>query len=184
MGAGGAGNFSFAHALLGPSNSPTTEPSSSASASPKPPTPGQPLVTPSLLLCTAFDSEPVAAQKYPDLSVHVDALRSAGATVLFGVDATNLATSKQVREFAAFGPNGPVRGAKKKERRRVKGKGRMLDGWASRADKLEKDARMLDGDDDLDEDRQVGFDKIVFNFPHVGELGSLGFSVPARFFFS
>ncbi|KWU42345.1 hypothetical protein RHOSPDRAFT_4026, partial [Rhodotorula sp. JG-1b] len=73
----------------------------------------QPYVTPSLLCCTAYDTGAVASQKYPDLATHITALRDAGATVLFGVDGTNLAQSK--------------------------------------------------------EDRSIGFDKIVFNFPHVGQ---------------
>ncbi|GAA5875135.1 hypothetical protein JCM3774_001649 [Rhodotorula dairenensis] len=167
----GEGNFSFAHALLRPVSvsaaaaATTTAAAASSSTTPPPAAvataePVQPLVTPSLLCCTAYDTESVAAEKYPDLATHVDALRDAGATVLFGVDGTNLASSKEVRQFAGFTPTGPVRGGKK-ERRRVKGKGRMLEGWANRLDGLQEEA---DG-----EDRSVGFDKIVFNFPHVGQ---------------
>ena len=36
----------------------------------------------------------------------------------------------------------------------------MLEGWANRLDDLKEEQ---DG-----EDRSIGFDKIVFNFPHVG----------------
>ncbi|GAA5981476.1 hypothetical protein JCM11641_004775 [Rhodosporidiobolus odoratus] len=119
----GEGNFSFSHSLLLPLSSSTSS------------TPVQPLITPSLLLCTAFDSQSVASEKYPDLSTHVDALRAAGATVLFGVDATKLEEKKEVREFAGLGKPS------------MKGKARECGG-------IEEGA---------------GFDKIVFNFPHVGQ---------------
>ncbi|GAA5993333.1 hypothetical protein JCM10908_001434 [Rhodotorula pacifica] len=152
----GEGNFSYAHALLRPSA--PSEPSSSAATA----TGISPLVTPSLLCCTAFDSESVASTKYPDLSTHVTALRTAGATVLFGIDATNLLSSKEVRQFAGFAPTGAIRGqGGKKERRRVKGKGRMLEGWANRIESYQEE--------EAGEDRTVGFDRIVFNFPHVGQ---------------
>ncbi|GAA5867341.1 hypothetical protein JCM8547_003313 [Rhodosporidiobolus lusitaniae] len=125
----GEGNFSFAHSLL----LPLSQQSSTSS------TPVLPLITPSLLLCTAFDSLQTCSQKYPDLSLHVSALREAGATVLFGVDATKLEENKSVREFAGLG---------KVRNRPGKGKGRELAGI---------------------EDGKGGFDKIVFNFPHIGQ---------------
>ncbi|BGP17299.1 hypothetical protein JCM10213_009097 [Rhodosporidiobolus nylandii] len=122
----GEGNFSFSHSLLLPLTSSTSI------------APVQPLITPSLLLCTAFDSEKVASEKYPDLSVHVSALRAAGATVLFGVDATKLEECKEVREFAGLG----------KPKMSRNGKGKEMQG---------------------SEDGAGGFDRIVFNFPHVGQ---------------
>lgn len=132
-----AGNFSFAHSLLLP-HSTAAAASSSSTDKPGP----IPLVTPSLLCCTAFDSESTAAEKYPDLASHVDALRAAGATVLFGVDATKLEDYKEVRECAGLG----------------KGKGKGAE-------------RELGGIDD-----GGGFDKIVFNFPHIGAFLSQSLS--------
>ncbi|GAA5916362.1 hypothetical protein JCM6882_000863 [Rhodosporidiobolus microsporus] len=126
----GEGNFSFAHSLLLPLST-----ASAASTSSAPPAP---LVNPSLLLCTAYDSLAVCTQKYPDLDTHVSALRAAGATVLFGVDATKLEENKEVREFARLG----------KVRSRKGRKGSEMPGA---------------------EEGAGGFDKIVFNFPHVGQ---------------
>ncbi|BGO99638.1 hypothetical protein NBRC10513v2_004721 [Rhodotorula toruloides] len=120
----GEGNFSFSHSLLLPHS---TAAASSSSSLPPP----QPLVTPSLLLCTSYDSLPLASSKYPDLETHVSALREAGATVLFGIDATRLEDHKEVREFCGMG---------------AKGKGK-----------------------EREEEGKGGFDKIVFNFPHVGQ---------------
>lgn len=88
-------------------------------------------MTPSLLLCTSYDSLPAASEKYPDLDAHVSALRQAGATVLFGIDATRLEDHKEVREFCGMSSKG-------------QGKEALEDGTVA------------------------GFDKIVFNFPHVG----------------
>ncbi|SCV69901.1 BQ2448_1295 [Microbotryum intermedium] len=73
----GEGNFSFAHALL------LAQP---------------PIVTPQLLYATAYDSQQAAQEKYPDLMEHVNAIRKAGATVLFGIDATKLQTCKEVKK--------------------------------------------------------------------------------------
>ncbi|SCZ89779.1 BZ3500_MvSof-1268-A1-R1_Chr9g10590 [Microbotryum saponariae] len=73
----GEGNFSFAHALL------LAQP---------------PIVTPQLLYATAYDSQQTAQEKYPDLMEHVNAIRKAGATVLFGVDATKLQACKELKE--------------------------------------------------------------------------------------
>ncbi|BGP33092.1 hypothetical protein JCM10296v2_004881 [Rhodotorula toruloides] len=119
----GEGNFSFSHSLLLPHSTATASSSSL-------PTP-QPLITPSLLLCTSYDSPTVASSKYPDLDTHISALREAGATVLFGIDATRLEDFKEVREFCGMG---------------AKGKGK-----------------------EREEEGKAGFDKIVFNFPHVGQ---------------
>lgn len=71
------GNFSFAHSLLIQS---------------------PPIVTPQLLIATAFDSQATAEEKYPDLMIHVKAIRDAGAKVIFGVDATNLHKNKDITE--------------------------------------------------------------------------------------
>ncbi|BGP25561.1 DUF2431 domain containing protein [Rhodotorula toruloides] len=120
----GEGNFSFSHSLL----LPYSTASASSSSLPTP----QPFITPSLLLCTSYDSLPTASQKYPDLDSHVSALREAGATVLFGIDATKLDDHKEVKEFCGMSGKG-------------KGKEREDDG------------------------NRAGFDKIVFNFPHVGQ---------------
>lgn len=90
-----SGNFSFAHSLI------AFDP---------------PQVTASLLLATSFDSLKVASEKYPDLMEHVDAITATGAKVLFGVDATALEKTKEIKDILASG----------------------------------------------------GFDKVGFNFPHVG----------------
>ncbi|GAA5936369.1 25S rRNA (uracil2634-N3)-methyltransferase [Sporobolomyces koalae] len=127
----GEGNFSFAHSLLLPES--TSQAESSSSVLPIP------LVTPSMLLCTAFDSYKVASEKYPDLESHLEPLRSAGATVLFDVDATKLESNKAVMDFCGRG------------KKQAKGKAKAADyGYA-------------------EEDITSGFDKIVFNFPHVGQ---------------
>ncbi|KAK4699125.1 25S rRNA (uracil2634-N3)-methyltransferase, partial [Phenoliferia sp. Uapishka_3] len=89
----GEGNFSFAHSLL------HFDP---------------PVVTPSFVLATSYDTLVAAQEKYPDLMEHVDAIKAAGMTVLFGVDCTNLHKVKDVKDAGA------------------------------------------------------GWDKVVFNFPHVG----------------
>ncbi|GAA5875164.1 hypothetical protein JCM1840_007269 [Sporobolomyces johnsonii] len=124
----GEGNFSFSHSLL--------LPLSTASASSSSTPPPQPIITPSLLLCTSYDALPVALEKYPDLMSHVEPLRAAGATVLFGVDGTKLDENKEVLQFAGLGGKG-----------KSKGKGKEI--------ALEEEG--------------AGFDKIVFNFPHVGQ---------------
>ncbi|KAK4050400.1 hypothetical protein OIV83_003470 [Microbotryomycetes sp. JL201] len=73
----GEGNFSFAHSLL------LQKPA---------------IVSPHLLYATAYDSLTEAQQKYPDVLEHVRALKEAGATVLFGVDATKLEKIKEIKE--------------------------------------------------------------------------------------
>lgn len=65
-----------------------------------------------MLIATAYDSAEAVANKYPDAQAHIDAVRAAGAQVLFSVDATALDKHKQLSD--------------------------------------------------------VEFDKIVFNFPHIG----------------
>lgn len=64
------GNFSFARSLLDH--------------------PSIPHLPPSNITATAYDTEPECLAKYPDASDHIAALRSAGATVLFGIDARQL----------------------------------------------------------------------------------------------
>ncbi|KAG8723486.1 hypothetical protein FRC09_003150 [Ceratobasidium sp. 395] len=66
----GEGNFSFAHSLLDH--------------------PSIPHLPPSNITATAYDSEPECLSKYPDATAHISALRTAGVTVLFNVDATHL----------------------------------------------------------------------------------------------
>ncbi|CAE6364403.1 unnamed protein product [Rhizoctonia solani] len=66
----GEGNFSFAHSLLDH--------------------PSIPSLPPANITATAYDSESDCLSKYPDAQSHISALRSAGATVLFGVDARHL----------------------------------------------------------------------------------------------
>ncbi|QRV80149.1 25S rRNA (uridine-N(3))-methyltransferase [Ceratobasidium sp. AG-Ba] len=66
----GEGNFSFAHSLLQH--------------------PSLPHLPPSNITATAYDTEDECLSKYPDASAHISSLRNAGATVLFGVDATKL----------------------------------------------------------------------------------------------
>ncbi|KAG8741645.1 hypothetical protein FRC10_002609 [Ceratobasidium sp. 414] len=66
----GEGNFSFAHSLLDH--------------------PSIPHLPPPNLTATAYDTEAECLSKYPDAATHISALRTAGATILFGVDATRL----------------------------------------------------------------------------------------------
>ncbi|KAF8604894.1 hypothetical protein BDV93DRAFT_491630 [Ceratobasidium sp. AG-I] len=66
----GEGNFSFAHSLLEH--------------------PSIPHLPPSNITATAYDTEPECLAKYPDAASHISALRSAGAVVLFGIDARQL----------------------------------------------------------------------------------------------
>ncbi|CAE6521591.1 unnamed protein product [Rhizoctonia solani] len=66
----GEGNFSFARSLLDHSSIPSLPPAN--------------------ITATAYDSEPDCLSKYPDAQSHISALRSAGATILFGVDARHL----------------------------------------------------------------------------------------------
>ncbi|ELU38025.1 hypothetical protein AG1IA_07941 [Rhizoctonia solani AG-1 IA] len=66
----GEGNFSFAHSLLDH--------------------PSIPSLPPVNITATAYDSESDCLAKYPDAQAHIAALRSAGTTVLFGVDARHL----------------------------------------------------------------------------------------------
>ncbi|CAE6346273.1 unnamed protein product [Rhizoctonia solani] len=66
----GEGNFSFAHSLLDH--------------------PSIPSLPPANITATAYDSESDCLAKYPDAQAHITALRSAGASVLFDVDARRL----------------------------------------------------------------------------------------------
>lgn len=51
------------------------------------------------MIATAFDSFETAQQKYPDLLHHVNAIREAGAQVLFDVDATKLDKVKALTAY-------------------------------------------------------------------------------------
>ncbi|KAG8732203.1 putative protein serine/threonine kinase [Ceratobasidium sp. 423] len=64
------GNFSFARSLLDHRSIPSLPPAN--------------------ITATAYDSESDCLSKYPDAQAHISALRSAGATVLFEVDARHL----------------------------------------------------------------------------------------------
>ncbi|KAI5453779.1 hypothetical protein NCC49_005592 [Naganishia albida] len=70
----GEGNFSFATSLLAP---PHAHPAH-------------------LVLATAYDSEAVCYEKYPDAAAHVDRIRRAGGRVEFGVDAAQLSKCKAI----------------------------------------------------------------------------------------
>lgn len=60
------------------------------------------MISPHLLLATSFDSLTVGLEKYPDLMLHVTAIREAGAKVVFGVDATDLKKCKEVKESGVW----------------------------------------------------------------------------------
>jgi 25S rRNA (uracil2634-N3)-methyltransferase len=70
----GEGNFSFAISLLSP---PHAHPAH-------------------LVLATAYDSETVCYEKYPDAAEHVERIRAAGARVEFGVDAAQMSKCKAI----------------------------------------------------------------------------------------
>ncbi|KAJ1723056.1 hypothetical protein LPJ53_002582 [Coemansia erecta] len=74
----GEGNFSFAHSVA------------------------RRLGSGSNLTATAFDSEPVVHEKYPDAQAHIDALRQLGARVAFDVDATSLAQAQVLGDKPRF----------------------------------------------------------------------------------
>ncbi|KAJ9120205.1 hypothetical protein QFC22_003105 [Naganishia vaughanmartiniae] len=76
----GEGNFSYALSLLSPPHSHPAH----------------------LVLATAYDSEQVCYQKYPDAEDHVRRIREIGARVEFGVDAGKLAKSKAVGKGARW----------------------------------------------------------------------------------
>jgi 25S rRNA (uracil2634-N3)-methyltransferase len=73
----GEGNFSFTRAIL---QHPTLE-----------------HIPPSNITATAYDSEEICNQKYPDAADIVASLRSQGVKILFGVDATNLNRCSQLK---------------------------------------------------------------------------------------
>ena len=56
----------------------------------------------SQLVATAYDEEAPATIKYSSLAENVEAIRSLGGTVLFGVDAMKAAAHKQLRTRAPF----------------------------------------------------------------------------------
>jgi rRNA (uridine-N3-)-methyltransferase BTM5-like len=71
------GNFSFSRSLLITESIP---------------------VSPSLLVATSYDSEEVCCSKYPEAKGTVLQLRTLGATVHFGVDATRLDKHKEIKK--------------------------------------------------------------------------------------
>ncbi|KAF9516985.1 hypothetical protein BS47DRAFT_1314831, partial [Hydnum rufescens UP504] len=73
----GEGNFSFARSLLISESIP---------------------VSPGLLVATCYDSEEVCCSKYPEAKGTVLQLRTLGATVHFGVDATRLDKHKELKK--------------------------------------------------------------------------------------
>ena len=75
----GEGNFSFAHALV-------IDPPSQLQHLP-----------PQNVTATAYDSEEECLRKYPDVREKIDALRTRGINVLFGVDATKLEKVSQLK---------------------------------------------------------------------------------------
>ena len=75
----GEGNFSFTKALI-------CDPPSSLQYLPS-----------SSVVATAYDTEEQCYEKYPEARVIVEELRTKGAVVVFGVDATKLETNSSLR---------------------------------------------------------------------------------------
>ncbi|KAJ3158307.1 hypothetical protein HDU86_003016 [Geranomyces michiganensis] len=90
----GEGNFSFAHAVL------------------------EKLHGACDVTATAFDSEQVVGEKYPDAAAHIDAIRELGGDVQFGVDATALEKWKagKPKKFSKIVFNFPHVGAGLKDK--------------------------------------------------------------------
>jgi 25S rRNA (uracil2634-N3)-methyltransferase len=65
------------------------------------------------IIATAYDSEEVTRVKYPEVDEHVNAIKAAGATVLFNVDGTNLSATSALkgRRFTKIVFNFPHAGA-------------------------------------------------------------------------
>lgn len=70
----GEGNFSYTTSLLSPPHSHPAH----------------------LVLATAYDTEAVCYEKYPDAAAHVERIRAAGARVEFGVDAAQLSKCRAI----------------------------------------------------------------------------------------
>ncbi|KAJ3169142.1 hypothetical protein HDU88_000934 [Geranomyces variabilis] len=92
----GEGNFSFAHAVL------------------------EKLHGACEVTATAYDSEQVVGEKYPDAAAHIDAIRELGGDVQFGVDATALEKWKagKPKQFSKIVFNFPHVGAGLKDKLR------------------------------------------------------------------
>ncbi|KAI9353366.1 hypothetical protein DFJ73DRAFT_828352 [Zopfochytrium polystomum] len=75
----GEGNFSFAASLC-------TLPHLQADTG-----------TATAITATAFDTEEIAREKYPDIDEHLETLTCSDATVLFGIDATKLGTQRVLK---------------------------------------------------------------------------------------
>jgi len=106
------------------------------------------------LVATAFDSEELAVGKYPDTAAAVEEVRECGGRVLFGVDARDLEGSAlaRLRPKGARGRKGAGKGEGGGGGRAAGGKaGHYPGGRDSFAGGVEK------------------FDRVVFNFPHVGK---------------
>ncbi|KAI7822791.1 hypothetical protein BX661DRAFT_124512, partial [Kickxella alabastrina] len=85
----GEGNFSFAHSLA------------------------KRLGSAQNITATAFDTRPIALEKYHDAQIHLDALQEMGGEVLFGVDGTALDKVEELkgRSFSHIVFNFPHAGA-------------------------------------------------------------------------
>ncbi|KAJ2305171.1 hypothetical protein IWW55_002073 [Coemansia sp. RSA 2706] len=92
----GEGNFSFAHSIA------------------------RTLGSAANIVATAHDSEPVAREKYSDIDVHTDAVRTLGGSVLFSVDGTQLDSCAELRgrKFTHIVFNFPHAGAGIKDQQR------------------------------------------------------------------
>jgi 25S rRNA (uracil2634-N3)-methyltransferase len=94
----GEGNFSFAYALLfhPPSSTPLV-PASQDPSEPSTLTTSLEFLPSANVTATAYDTEEECYTKYPDARENVAALKSKGAEVLFGVDATRLERTPRLK---------------------------------------------------------------------------------------
>ncbi|KAI9847802.1 MAG: hypothetical protein M1837_001695 [Sclerophora amabilis] len=101
---------------------------------------------------TCLDDESALFSKYPQARQYVKELGNGGARIVYGVDGTKL---------GSLGKKLGLKGRRTGKKRR----------------KVEEDARQdrdlereLDNDDDYDDGRTEGegWDRVIFNFPHVG----------------
>jgi len=146
----GEGNFSFTRALVR-----RWEAERRASAPPgaKNPQSIEDLVGYNVV-ATCLDTKEELVEKYPDVKDIVREIKAYGVTVLCGIDATCLLDSKRI----------------------VKALGELCEGDLAEAE-AEAEAAALEGqDEEEDEDggaqaklaAKFGFDRIIFNFPHLG----------------
>lgn len=61
-----------------------------------------PVITPHLLLATSFDTLDAAVEKYPDLMMHVHAIKERGAKVVFGVDCTDMKKCREIKDAGVW----------------------------------------------------------------------------------